>query len=71
MNNSISHALKSLTTPTIIIGSRELNNYTLALGDYHKENAEIKIIKLTNGNLYPQMEVPEKVCSVIEEELAE
>ena len=70
LNNSVSHALKSLTTPTIIIGSRELNKYTLALDDYHKENADIKIIKLTNGNLYPHMEVPEKVCSVIEEQLS-
>ena len=53
MNNSILHAVKVLTTPTLIIGSRELNKYALALDDYHKENASIEIIKLTNGNLYP------------------
>lgn len=67
INNSITHALKSLTTPTLIIGSKEMHKYTLVLDDYHKVNDSIEIKKLTNGNLYPHMEVPEKVYSVIEE----
>ena len=70
LNNSVCHALKTLTTPTVIIGSREMNRYALSLDDYHKENPDIKIVKLTNGNLYPHMEVPEKVYSVIEEQLS-
>lgn len=70
MNNGILHALKSLTTPTLIIGSRELKKYSLALDDYHKENSSIEIVKLTNGNLYPHMEVPEKVYSVIEDHIS-
>lgn len=66
LNNGVKHAVKNLTTPTLIIGSRELSNYTLTLDDYHKVNQNIEIVKLTNGNLYPHMEVPEKVYSVIE-----
>ena len=66
LNNGAVHAVKNLTTPTLIIGSREMNKYALALDDYHKVNSNIEIVKLTNGNLYPHMEVPEKVYSIIE-----
>ena len=67
LNNGISHALKKLTTPTLIIGSKEMNKYALVLDDYHKLNESIEIKKITNGNLYPHMEVPEKVYSIIED----
>lgn len=67
LNNGITHALKSLSTPTLIIGSREMSRYTLALDNYHKVNQSIEIKKLTHGNLYPHMEVPEKVYSIIED----
>ena len=65
VNNGALHAVKNLTTPTVIIGSKEMNKYALVLDDYHKENSNIEIVKLTHGNLYPHMEVPEKVYSVI------
>jgi len=67
LNNGAVHAVKALTTPTLIIGSKEMNKYALALDDYHKANQSIQITKLTNGNLYPHMEVPEKICSIIED----
>lgn len=67
LNNGVKHALKNLNTPILIIGSKEMNKYTLTLDDYHKVNQSIEIVKLTNGNLYPHMEVPEKVYSVIED----
>lgn len=67
LNNGAVHAVKNLTTPTLIIGSREMNKYALALDDYHKVNPNIEIVKLTNGNLYPHMEVPEKVYSLIKD----
>lgn len=70
LNNGVLHAVKSLTVPTLIIGSRELNKYSLTLDDYHKINPDIEIIKLTNGNLYPHMEIPEKVYSVIEDHIS-
>ena len=69
LNNGISHALKNLTTPTLIIGSKEMNKYALVLDDYHKLNESIEIKKITNGNLYPHMEVPEKVYSIIEDHI--
>lgn len=66
LNNGAVHAVKNLTTPTLIIGSRELNRYALDLDDYHKLNQTIEITKITNGNLYPHLEVPEKIYSIIE-----
>ena len=69
LNNSITHAVKSLTTPTLIIGSKEMKHYSLALDDYHKINPNLEIVRITNGNLYPHMEVPEKVVSIIEDYL--
>ena len=66
-NNSINHAIKSLSTPTLIIGSKEMKNYALTLDDYHKLNPNLEIIGITNGNLYPHMEVPEKIVSIIED----
>lgn len=69
LNNNITHAVKSLTTPTLIIGSKEMKHYALALDDYHKINPNLEIMRITNGNLYPHMEVPEKIVSIIEDYL--
>lgn len=69
LNNSITHAIKNLSTPTLIIGSKEMKRYSLALDDYHKVNPNLDIIRITNGNLYPHMEVPEKIVSIIEDYL--
>lgn len=67
VNNTITHAVKSMTTPTLIIGSAEMRKYALALDDYHKVNQNIDIIRITNGSLYPHMEIPEKITSLIED----
>ena len=67
VNNSITHAIKSITTPTLIIGSAEMKRYALALDDYHKVNNDLDIIRITNGSLYPHMEIPEKIHSLIED----
>lgn len=66
VNNSITHAVKALSTPTLIIGSVEMKKYALALDDYHKVNTNIDIVRITNGSLYPHMEIPEKITSLIE-----
>ena len=71
LNNGAMHAVKNLTTPTLIIGSKEINKYALALDDYHKLNQNIDIKKITNGNLYPHMEVPDKVYTLIENYISE
>lgn len=69
VNNTATHAVRKLTTPTLIIGCKEIKNYTLALDDYHKVNKNIDIVKINNGSLYPHMEIPEKVSSIIEDYL--
>ena len=67
VNNSITHAVKSISTPTLIIGSVEMKRYALALDDYHKVNTNLDIVRITNGSLYPHMEIPEKISSLIED----
>lgn len=65
LNNNISHALKKLSTPTLIIGSNNMKGNTHILDDYHKLNPNLNIIRITNGSLYPHMEIPEKTSSLI------
>lgn len=69
LNNTITHAVKKLSTPTLIIGSKEKKKYSLILDDYHKINPNLNIIRITHGNLYPHMEIPEKIVSIIEDYL--
>lgn len=69
VNNNITHAIKNLSTPTLIIGSKEIKHYALALDDYDKVNPNLEIMRITNGNLYPHMEVPDKITSIIEDYL--
>ena len=66
VNNSITHAVKDITTPTLIIGSVEMKHYELTLDDYHKVNPNLDITRINNGSLYPHMEIPEKINSLIE-----
>lgn len=66
VNNTITHALKTISTPTLIIGSVEMKRYALALDDYHKVNDDLDIVRITNASLYPHMEIPEKINSLIE-----
>lgn len=67
VNNSITHAVKSISIPTLIIGSVEMKRYALALDDYHKVNTNLDIIRINNGSLYPHMEIPEKISSLVED----
>lgn len=67
VNNSITHALKSMTTPTLIIGSVEMKKYAHVLDDYHKVNTNIDIIRINHGSLYPHMEIPDKIDSIIKD----
>lgn len=66
LNNGIVHAVKDISTPTLIIGSKELKNNELVLDDYHRINSNIQITRISHGNLYPHMEVPEKINTIIE-----
>lgn len=66
LNNSATHAVKKISTPTLIIGSKEMKNNSLILDDYHKVNPSLEIMRITNGNLYPHLEIPDKIASIIE-----
>lgn len=66
VNNSITHAIQSISTPTLLIGSVEMKPYALALDDYHKANPGLDIIRIHNASLYPHMEIPEKIYSIME-----
>ena len=70
VNNTATHAVKKLNTPTLIIGCKQLKNYEHTLADYHKVNPNIEIIRINNGSLYPHMESPERLTSIIEDYLA-
>lgn len=65
LNNGVTHALKKINIPTLIIGSKEMKKYALALDDYHKINSNIEIMRISNGNLYPHLEIPDKIVSII------
>ena len=71
LNNTATHAVKKLTTPTLIIGCKQIKNYELALDDYHMINPNLEIVRINNGSLYPHMEIPEKMNSIIEDYLME
>lgn len=66
LNNNITHAVKSITVPSLIIESKNIENYSFILDSYHNLNSNIKIKKLVNGSLYPHMEYPEDIISIIE-----
>lgn len=66
VNNTATHAVKELHTPTLIIGCKQRKKYELALDEYHLINPDIEIIRINNGSLYPHMEIPEKMTSIIE-----
>lgn len=65
LNNNISHALKKMSTPTLIIGSNNIKGTTHKLDDYHKLNPNLNIVRIMNGNLYPHLEIPEKTSQLI------
>lgn len=67
INNSITHAVKAITTPTLIIGSIEMKNNALTLDDYHRVNTNIEIKRINHGSLYPHLEIPEKITTIIDE----
>lgn len=70
VNNTATHAVKKLVTPTLIIGCKELKKYEHALDDYHMLNSNIEIVRINNGSLYPHIEIPEKISSIIENYIA-
>ena len=71
VNNGIAHAVEKLTTPTLIIGSKELKGCEQTLNTYELLNEELNIVRVNNGSLCPHMEIPEKIASIIVEFIEE
>lgn len=69
MNLNIKHAIKKIDKPIYIIGSRELKNNINIMDIYHKLNSKFEITHISSANLYPQLEVPEKLIRIIEKTL--
>lgn len=65
-DNSIVHALKAMEIPLYIIQSRNIQNAVSTTDFYVKNNNQTEITYLSNAGLTPQLEVPDKLLSVID-----
>ena len=65
MNTNIVHAVKSLNHPIYLIGSNGRNNNIFIFDEYQKLNPNFESTMLSNGSLYPQLEIPDKVFAVL------
>lgn len=65
ININISHALKKLEKPVYIIASTDIKNNLEVINSYRALNNNFDIIHVANAKLYPQLEIPEKISSII------
>ena len=65
-DNSIIHALKAMEIPLYIIQSRNIQNAVNTTDFYAKNNNQTEITYLSNAGLTPQLELPDKLLSVID-----
>ena len=65
MNINIKNAVKKLGNNVHIISSRDLKNNISTTNEYYKTNRNISITNISNGGLYPQLETPDRVLSII------
>ncbi len=66
-NISITHALPKIDKPIHFIGSRGYRNSVETLSSYVNYNSKFETAYLSNCGRLPQLEVPEKLCQVIEQ----
>lgn len=64
-DNAITHALKKLDIPVYIIESRSIKNAVSIADSYASKNSMIETAYISNAGLIPQLEVPEKLLSII------
>lgn len=69
VNLNVNHALKKIGKPIYIIGSRELKNNINIMDNYHKVNSNFDITHISGANLYPQLEIPEKLLKILDKTL--
>ena len=66
INMDISHALKNLSLPLSIFYSDSYKNKELIARSWKKHKPTILLTKLTRTGLYPQLELPSRTSSLIE-----
>lgn len=71
VNINIKDAIRDIDQPAYIIGSRDLKNSIHTVEEYRKLNKHFEIHMLSQSGLYPQLEIPDKVSSMIHECLSE
>lgn len=64
-DNAISHALKKLEIPLYIIESRNMPNAVSIADSYARKNSMIETAYISNAGLVPQLEVPDKLLSIV------
>lgn len=64
-DNSILHALKKLEIPLYIIESRNIKNAVSIADSYARKNSLVETAYISNAGLVPQLEVPDKLLSII------
>jgi pimeloyl-ACP methyl ester carboxylesterase len=65
VNINISNALKQIDKPVYLIGSRGIKNNIYILEEYRRLNSKFEIYMTSNSNLYPQLEAPENIATLI------
>ena len=65
LNMNMKHTVKHINKPVYIIGARNLKGNINILDTYHKLNTKFNIVQVSNANLYPHMEIPEKIAALI------
>lgn len=67
MNINMKHVVKNLETNVSIIATKDMPENKKIVKEYQKLNNNFDITLISGGKLYPQLEVPEKVASVIQQ----
>ena len=69
MNVDIRNAVKAIDNPVLLLVSSEIKCNYKTVQEYKKINENIDVTYLSNCKLYPQLELPEKTCQIIENAL--
>lgn len=64
-DNAIAHALKKLEIPLYIIESRTIKDAVEIADSYAHKNSYVETAYISNAGLVPQLEVPDKLLSII------
>lgn len=65
VNINISHAVSNLDKTIYIVASTNINNNMEVINSYCSLNNNFDVIHINNSKLYPQMEIPDKINSII------